>query len=68
MTIVTTGKEDIGKEVLYTGAHNRPVILGRIKSISDKWVFVNYHSGDIAAATKREDLCWAPKDCTCGGW
>ena len=49
-------EEDVGRKVVYTKG---PTIqIGFIKSFTEDWVFVRYHSGDTAAATSRKDLDW----------
>lgn len=59
--MINPSAEDIGREAIYTNNYGGPFEIGIISSITDKYVFVRYHSGDTAAATKREDLIW-PSD------
>lgn len=55
-------KSDIGRTVIYREPIDHPgrkVERGVISSFNDSYVFVRYR-GITSAATRREDLEWAP--------
>ena len=54
--MINPTKEDIGRKVVYNPGYKKET--GLIQSFNDMWVFVRYHEGDTAAATKREHLYW----------
>lgn len=51
---------DIGRRVIYRSRGKMEE--GWITSFNDNFVFVLYHAGDTSAATRRQDLDWAPFD------
>jgi len=54
--MINPTEKDIGRAVIYNPGYKQEA--GRIKSFNDSFVFVWYHEGDTAAATKREHLFW----------
>ena len=70
--MITPTEKDVGRRVVYVPSHvlrrgsslaqymhdQKDCEEGRITSITERFVFVNYGRGETSQATNREDLIW----------